>query len=165
LKETIESEHHEVAAMLALTYFTGCPHNELRDVHWDDDRGDEIVFKDKEPLFLSSAARDVLDNIESPRSGYIFPELQKADTDTRIKKFLSKHREDIGFGSEVQMAHFRKNYYRVAIQQGVLMAVFKALTRLKHGDTIRDYYKRFGDDDLREAVTTVFTRSDYADLV
>ena len=143
-------------AMVELIFLTGCRKGEMINLHWRDYRNGHLQLPDsktgEKTIFLCSRARALLDGLDSPRNGPVFPSDHKGRKIT-IDKFWFAVRKDAGL-EDVRLHDLRHNYATTAIQQGVnLRVVGTLLGHNRHETTMR--YAHLDDATMREAVMLV----------
>ena len=144
------------AAMVELIFLTGCRKGEMINLQWRDYRNGHLHLPDSKTgpktIFLCSHARALLDGLESPRPGPVFPSAQKGAR-FRIDDFWFAVREDAGL-EDVRLHDLRHNYATSAIQLGVnLRVVGKLLGHNKPETTMR--YAHLDDATMRDAAVRV----------
>ena len=155
--DTWEDRYPRKTAMLRLIILTGCRKGEIQNLHWRDYRDGHLRLTDSKTgpktVFLSSHARDVLEKVNSPRSGPVFPPQRRNSRIPNLEHFWIDLRKEVGL-EDVRLHDLRHNFASAGIRQKVNLSVLGVL--LGHRDytsTLR--YTHLDDSTLLEAVSAV----------
>ena len=143
-------------AMIELIFLTGCRKSEMINLQWRDYRNGHLHLPDsktgEKTIFLCSRARALLDSLESPRNGPVFPSNRRGGRIT-INHFWLGVRKDAGL-EDVRLHDLRHTYASSAIQLGVnLRVVGKLLGHNKPETTMG--YTHLDDATMRDAAGLV----------
>ena len=159
--DDLAETHPLQSALIRLIVLTGCRKGELQRLEWKDYRDGHLHLTDSKTgpkkVFLSDAARAVLDGLNTRRSKLVFPPARKRGREGSGKMFVdhlwSDLRREIGL-SDVRLHDLRHNFASVAIRQGErLNAIGTMLGHHQPETTLR--YIHLDDLTMREAVRTV----------
>ena len=145
------------AAFIRLLLLTGCRKGELLTLKWQDYRDGKLFLRDSKngprTVWLSSAAREVLDRLPK-KSAWVFPShLRNLDHLSGIADFWQDVRTEAGL-RDVRPHDLRHTYASIALMHGETVLTIGRLLGHDHpGTTLK--YTNFADAAAREAVNAV----------
>ena len=149
-----EKRHRHQVAVIRLLVLTGCRKGEALNLQWSFYRDGHLHLPDSKTgpkiIYLSTPARQILDNLPQGRSKWVFPSRGHGKPLSEVSLWYNQVRKQAGL-EHVRLHDLRHSYASTAIGHGVDLRTVGALLGHQDSDTTLKYVHLCDDAVLASA--------------
>ena len=149
-----EKRYRHQVALIRLLVLTGCRKGELLNLQWSFYRDGHLHLPDSKTgpkiIYLSTPARQILDNLPQGRSKWVFPGQGHGKPLLEVSLWYNQVRKQAGL-EHVRLHDLRHSYASTAIRHGVDLRTVGALLGHQDSDTTLKYVHLCDDAVLASA--------------